>query len=95
MVDITGIVIEKLKEASNDFNIWSYHHLTLTQNESLTPIIENNQMNFPTTLIVTKKEMKIEDKLRYYFDDLESYQDAKAKYLKSQIIQLLSDNNEH
>ena len=96
MVDtnIAGLLVNKLKEAMPDFKTWANHHLSITETQSMIPIIEHNETKFPITTTVSPNNMSIEDKLRYYLEDLGKYDDAKANRIKSQIVQLLMIKNE-
>jgi len=96
MVDmnIAGLLVNKLKEAIPDFKIWADYHLSITETQSMIPVIENNETRFPITTTVSSNNMSIEDKLRYYLEDLGKYDDAKANRIKSQIVQLLMIKNE-
>jgi len=89
--DITTIVVDKLKELSEDFELFFRYHFDIKTNQSLTPRFDGTKMSFPKKTKILVTDMDFKSKLRYYLEDLGDYNNPKADYLKCQIRSLIED----
>jgi len=69
-LNITRQVIEILSRKSPEFKLFFDHHFQIVTKHSLTPKIRKGKVSFPEEVSIVPKRKTLEEKLRYYQEDI-------------------------
>lgn len=72
-MDITEMVINKLKKANLHIALFFDTHFELVTEESLVPKFVENKIQFPTKSVLRSKDLTVKEKIAYYLEDLELF----------------------
>ena len=70
-INITKQVIDVLCKKSPEFKLFFEHHFEIITKQSLTPKIRKGKATFPIEMSLLTKPKTLEEKLRYYQEDIE------------------------
>jgi len=84
-MNLTKQVIEILVRSSPRFRLFLDHHFEIRKNLSLVPQIRRGKASFPVKYSLIPKDKTLEEKLRYYQEDIELWR-KEVQYPKKIII---------
>lgn len=84
-LNITKQVIDYLSKQSPEFKLFFEHHFDIESKQSLTPKISKGKPSFPIEMSMLRKCKTLEQKIAYYTDDInewnEKYGDFEGEYV--------------